>query len=61
MTNKIAASDLFYELGSPSYGDSKLVKWKTMIKKMVFHSLSLVSGKWMQQSMVKFAARTNGK
>ena len=28
MTNKMAARVLTYELGSPSYGDSNLAKWK---------------------------------
>ena len=35
---------LFYEQGSASYGHSELAKQKTMIKKMVFHSSSLVYG-----------------
>ena len=54
------ARGLFYEQGSASYGHSELAKLKTMIKKMVFHSSSLVYGeqdfwKWyyfQQQLMV---------
>ena len=32
MTNKMAAKVLTYELGSPSYGNSKLEKWKNFMK-----------------------------
>ena len=42
----MAARDLFYKLGSQGYGDSKLAKWKIMIKKTVFHFSSLIYGEW---------------
>ena len=35
MTNKMAAKALTYDLGLPSYGDSKLKKWKNFMKKIV--------------------------
>ena len=43
MTNKMVARDLSYELGLPSHGNSKLVKWRIKIK-TTFHSSSLVYG-----------------
>ena len=42
MTNKMAARALTYELGSPSYGDSMLMKWIKLKKTIVEQSLSLV-------------------
>ena len=36
MTYKMAASDLLYSQGSLSYGDSKSVRLKTLMKKIVF-------------------------
>ena len=61
MTNKVAARDLFYTQGSPSYGDLKL---KKLMKKIVFSSFKLVYGKWvfqMQQRKVPFSAGANGE
>ena len=34
MTNKMAARDSTYELGSLSYGNSKLKKWKNFTEKI---------------------------
>ena len=45
MTNKMAATVLTYELGSQSYGDSKLKKWKKFKKTIIQQSLSLIYGK----------------
>ena len=45
MPKKMAARVLTYELGSPSYGDSKLENWKKAKKTIVQQSLSLVYGK----------------
>ena len=45
MMNEMVARYFFYKLGSASYGDSKLEKWKITIKKTIFHSLSLIYGK----------------
>ena len=47
MMNEMAARDLSYKLGSSSYGNSKLAKWKIMIKKTGSCSSSLVNGEWV--------------
>ena len=64
MINKMAASDLFYAQGSPSYGDSKGAKLKTLIKKIVFPSLRLDYSELvfrMWQKLVPFSAGANGE
>ena len=60
----MATQVLTYELGLLSYGDLKLAKWKIKIKKMGFHSSSMVYGEkvfWMRQRMVPFSAGNNGE
>ena len=44
MTNKVVARFLFYTQGSPSYGNSKGVKLKVIMKKIILPSLRLVYG-----------------
>ena len=44
MMNKMAAKVLTYELGLPSYGNSKLEKWKKFKKTIIQISLNLQIG-----------------
>ena len=47
MTNKMVARLLTYELGSLSYGNSKLLEKKITKRTVVKQSLSLVYSKWV--------------
>ena len=63
MTNKMAARVLTYELGLPSYGNSKLEKRKKFKKTIVEQSLSLFYDEQdfrIRQKMVPFSVATNG-
>ena len=62
MTRKIGAIVLTYKLGSLSYGDSKLEKWKNFNKKIVWPSSSLqIDFLDAAKNMVPFLAGTNGE
>ena len=64
MTNKMAAKDLFYAQGLPSYGDSKHAKSKRMRKRSSFplYGWFMVNRFFqIQQRMVPFSAGTNGE
>ena len=52
MTNKMAARVLIYELGSPSYGDSKLEKL-LKLKTIILGSLTLGYGEWVSLDVAK--------
>ena len=54
MTNKMVARDLSYKLGLLSCGDSKLTKWKIMIKNMGSYSSSLVYDEWFFLDAAKY-------
>ena len=49
----MVAKILTYELESPSYGDSKLEKWKNFTKKIVYPSSNLVYGEQVFTDAVK--------
>ena len=57
----MVARVLKYELGSLSYGDSKLEKRKNFKKKIVYPSSSLVYGEWVFSDAVPFSTGTNGE
>ena len=64
MKNKIAARDLFYTQGLPSYDDSKGAKLKRFTKKIVFPCLRLVYGDRVFLDVVKnctIFSRNNGE
>ena len=57
----MVARVLTYELGSLSYGDSKLENWKKIKKMIVQQSLNKVYGERGFSDAVPFPAATNGE